>query len=124
MDFLQIQKFSQPAVEIFRKIHITLIDCWWLTIAAGVLLCFFGDRIFSASVFWFAALFGGVIGYGIGSSLFDVAGGVLCGVVLGIVCGLLLRTVVRIGFFLIGLLAGGLIGTSILGNSIWVIPVP
>ena len=123
MDLSQIHKFADPVIGVFRGINVALIDSWWLTIGMGILLCFFGIKIFSASVFWFAALLGGFIGYGIGSSLFGFAGGVVCAAVLGIICGCLLRTVVRIGFFLVGLLTGGLIGTGILGNSLWVIPL-
>ncbi len=127
MDISQTYKFIEPLIAkligIFDRINFSLIDSWWLTILIGVLLCFFGVKIFSVSVFWFGAFIGGSIGYGIGSSFFDVIGGVVCAILLGIICGFILRAVIRIGFFLGGLLAGGLIGTSILGNSPWVIGI-
>jgi len=128
MDISQLQKFIEPFTEnilsIFDRINITLIDSWEVTILLGIILCFFGVKIFNASVFWFGALLGSAIGCAIGSSLFDTTGMVVCAVAMGIICGYLLRALVNIGFFLGGLLVGGIIGISILGqHSPWVIPV-
>ena len=114
--------FAQ-VLDLFYRMHAALIESWAVTILLGIVLCFFGVRVFGASVILFGALVGGSIGYGIGSLLFDMAGGIVGACVLGIVCGFLLRTVVRIGFFLAGLFLGGFAGTSLLGNSLWVIPV-
>lgn len=110
-------------LDFFYRIHAALVESWAVTILLGIVLCFFGVRVFGASVIFFGALVGGSIGYGIGSMFFDVAGGIVGACILGIVCGFLLRTVVRIGFFLAGLFLGGFVGTGLLGNSLWVIPV-
>ncbi len=123
MDISGIQPFVQPVIGMLREINVALIDSWWLTIAAGALLCFFGIRIFGASAFWFAALVGAVVGFGIGASLLGLIGGTVGALVLGVAFGYLLRAVARIGVLLCGVLAGGLIATSFLGNSLWVIPV-
>jgi len=108
---------------LFDQININLLDSWWLSILVGVLLCFFGFKIFNKSVFWFGVLFGGVVGYGIGSDLFQLIGGIAGAIVLGLICGYLLRAVLRIGIFLGGLFIGGVVGTNFLGHSLWVIPI-
>lgn len=108
---------------LFDQINLNLLDSWWLTLLVGVVLCFFGFKIFNKSLFWFGALFGGIVGYGIGTTLFDIIGGIAGAILLGLICGYLLRAVIRIGIFLGGLFIGGLVGTYFLGHSLWVIPV-
>ena len=62
MEFAEVEKTLQPVFALFREINASLISSWWLTILVGLLLCFFGVRIFSTSAFWFAALVGGAVG--------------------------------------------------------------
>ncbi len=127
MDSGQIQNFFNSVLEnfldFFARINATLIDSWGLTILIGLVLCFFGVRVFSFSVLVFGGLLGGFIGYGFGDLLFGFTGAVIGAVVLGVICGFLLRAVIRIGFFLMGLFIGGFVGVSLLGQSPWVIAV-
>ncbi len=115
--------FLQDVFEAFYRAHAALTDSLWLTIAVGLLLCFFGIKIFSASLFWFAAVAGGLLCYGLGKSMLDTVPALVCALIGGAALGFLLRALVRIGFFLAGILAGALIGTALLGNSIWVAAV-
>ena len=124
MDFSSpLKELIERGIELFNQINTSLIDSWSISILAGILLCFFGTKIFTWSMFWFGALIGGYFGFGLGSTFLDVIGGVAFAVVFGILCGYLCRAMIRIGFFLGGLLAGGLIGTNFLGNSPWLILV-
>jgi hypothetical protein len=118
-----IEPFAKKALAVFEQINLHMLDPWWLTLLAGILFCFFGITIFNASVFWFGALFGGAVGYGLGSVLFDYAGGVVLAIIFAIVCAYLLRELLKIGIFVAGLLVGGLVGTNFLGNSLWIIPI-
>ena len=108
---------------IFDQINLNLLDSWWLTLLVGIALCFFGFKIFNRSLFWFGAIFGGIVGYGIGNNFYQLIGGVAGAIILGIICGYLLRAVIRIGVFLGGLFIGGVVGTNFLGHSLWVIPI-
>jgi hypothetical protein len=109
--------------HLLDQINLHLLSSWWLTLLVGIALCFFGLKIFSTSLFWFGALLGGIVGYGVGSNFYQVIGGVAGAVILGILCGYLFRAVLRIGIFLAGLFIGSVIGTSFLGHSFWMIPL-
>lgn len=108
---------------MFDQATINLFGSWWLTLLVGIMLCFFGFKLFDKSVFWFGTLLGGIVGYDVGSNFFQLVGGVTGAVMLGLICGYLLRAVLRIGIFLSGLFIGGVVGTNFLGHSLWIIPV-
>jgi len=108
---------------IFDQANINLFDSWWLTLLVGIMLCFFGFKLFNKSLFWVGTLLGGIVGYGVGSNFFQLIGGIAGAIVLGLICGYLFRAVLRIGIFLSGLFIGGVLGTNFLGHSLWVIPI-
>jgi len=103
-------------LALIENIDFSLIG----SLAVGAVLCFFGLRLFYGSVVLLGGLLGAVAGYSIGYSLFDMWGGVAGLFILGILCACVLRALVRIGGFLGCFLIGGLVGASILGDSLWV----
>ncbi len=118
---LQLQHFLDKLFDVFGNINQIFLDNAIAALLIGIVICFFGIKIYNASVFWFGALIGTVFGYNIGSSFFEFWGSIICAVLAGIICAFLLKTLVRIVFFLIGLLIGGFVGTYYLGQSPWVI---
>ena len=108
---------------LFEQINLNLLNSWWITLLAGIVLCFFGFQLFQRSFFWFGVLVGGVFGYGIGSALYQLLGGVIGAGIMGLICGYLFRALIRVGVFLAGLVAGGLVGTTFFEQSLWVVPV-
>lgn len=123
MSRFQFHTLSDKLFDVFGNISQLFLDNAVLALIVGIIICFFGIKIFNASVFWFGALIGTVLGYTAGSSFFEFWGSVLCAVAGGVVCAFLLKTLVKIAFFLMGLFIGGFVGTYFLGQSPWVIAV-
>lgn len=94
-----------------------------LNIALGVLLCFFGARLFSASVVCFSGLLAGLGSYMWLASRIDPLPSLVIAVIAGVLCALVIRSLLKVGFFMLGVVVGGSIAGMFLGDSIWVIVV-
>ena len=93
----------------------------WIMIIFGLLLCFFGLKLFKMSVLAAGILFGGSAGYALGSSYYGVAGGVAGALLLGLVCTLLLRVFVSAGFFICGLFCGWFVSSCFTEQVLWMV---
>ncbi len=95
----------------------------WLNIVLGVLLCFFGARLFGVSVVCLSGLLAGLGSYVWLASRIDPNPALVIALIAAVLCALVVRSLLRIGFFLLGLVVGGSIAGTFLGDSIWVIAI-
>jgi len=95
----------------------------WLNIALGVLLCFFGARLFGVSVVCVSGLLAGLGSYVWLASRIDANPAMVIALIAAVLCALVVRSLLRIGFFLLGVVLGGSIAGTFLGDSIWVVAV-
>ena len=93
----------------------------WMNIALGIVLCFFGARLFSASVVCFSGLLAGLGSYVWLATRIEPLPALVIAVIAGILCALVLRSLLKIGFFMMGVVIGGSVAGTLLGDSIWVI---
>jgi hypothetical protein len=95
----------------------------WMNIALGLLLCFFGARLFSVSVVCFSGLFAGLGSYVWLAARLEPLPALVIAVIAGVLCALVLRSLLRVSFFMLGVVLGGSIAGTFLGDSIWVVAV-
>ena len=96
---------------------------WPVALTVGIALCFAGFKVFRFSLFIFGFVVGATIGMGIGDVLVKPWGGIIGAILLGLLGGYGFLFIIRIAGFVIGFMLGGIVGISLLGESIWVIPV-
>ncbi|MBM4310647.1 MAG: hypothetical protein FJ119_06845 [Deltaproteobacteria bacterium] len=95
----------------------------WLNISLGVLLCFFGARLFGVSVVCVSGLLAGLGSYVWLAARIDSNPALVIALIAAVLCALVVRSLLRIGFFLLGVVLGGSISGTFLGDSIWVVAV-
>ena len=95
----------------------------WMNLALGILLCFFGARLFSASVLCFSGLLAGLGSYIWLAARIEPLPSLVIAIIAGILCALVLRSLLKIGFFMLGVVIGGSVAGSFLGDSIWVVAI-
>ncbi len=95
----------------------------WMNIALGLLLCFFGARLFSVSVVCFSGLLAGLGSYVWLAARLEPLPALVIAVIAGVLCALVLRSLLRVSFFMLGVVLGGSIAGTFLGDSIWVVAV-
>ena len=95
----------------------------WLNLALGLLLCFFGARLFGISLACLSGLLAGLGSYVWLATRIDPTPALVIGLIAGVLCALVVRSLLRIGFFMLGLVVGGSIAGTFLGDSIWVIAI-
>jgi hypothetical protein len=93
----------------------------WLNIVLGLLLCFFGARLFSISVVCFSGLLAGLGSYVWLASRIETLAALVIAVIAGVLCALVIHSLLKIGFFMLGVVLGGSVAGSFLGDSIWVV---
>jgi len=107
--------FSMPGA--FAPFH------GWLNIVLGVLLCFFGARLFGVSVVCVSGLLAGLGSYVWLAARIDTNPALVIALIAAVLCALVVRSLLRIGFLLLGIVLGGSIAGTFLGDSIWVVAV-
>jgi hypothetical protein len=95
----------------------------WINIALGLLLCFFGARLFSISVIWFSGLLAGLGSYMWLAARLESLPALVIALIAGVLCALVLRSLLRVSFFMLGVVLGGSVAGTFMGDSIWVIAV-
>jgi len=95
----------------------------WINIALGLLLCFFGARLFSVSLVCFSGLLSGLGSYVWLAARLEQLPALVIAVIAGVLCALVLRSLLRVSFFMLGVVLGGSIAGTFLGDSIWVVAV-
>lgn len=95
----------------------------WPSIAIGLLLCFFGARLFGISVTFLTGLLAAAGSYLWLAARIDQMPALVIALIAGLLCALAVRTLLRVGFFMIGLVMGGSVAGTLLGDSIWVVAV-
>ena len=110
---LDLSAFTVPGA--FAPFHV------WMNITLGIVLCFFGARLFSASVILFSGLLAGLGSYVWMADRIEPLPSLVIAVIAGVLCALVLRSLLKIGFFMMGVVIGGSVAGTFLGDSIWVI---
>jgi len=95
----------------------------WTNIILGMLLCFFGARLFSFSIVCFSGLLAGLGSYIWLAARLEQLPALVIAVIAAVLCALAIRSLLRIGFFMLGVVLGGSIAGAFLGDSIWVVAV-
>jgi hypothetical protein len=95
----------------------------WMNIALGLLLCFFGARLFSISIVFFSGLLAGLGSYVWLATRLEQLPALVIALIAGVLCALVLRSLLRVSFFMLGVVIGGSIAGTFLGDSIWVVAV-
>ncbi len=93
----------------------------WLNIALGLMLCFFGARLFGVSVVCISGLLAGLGSYVWLAARIDANPALVIALIAAVLCALVVRSLLRIGFFLLGVVLGGSIAGTLMGDSIWVV---
>ena len=126
----------QILTDIFQKItdmtqhieHVTIPGAvapftGWINIALGLLLCFFGARMFSLSIICFSGLLAGLGSYIWLAARIEQLPALVIAVIAGVLCAVAIRSLLKVGFFMLGVVLGGSIAGIFLGDSIWVVAV-
>jgi len=95
----------------------------WLNIALGLLLCFFGPRLLGVSVVCVSGLPAALASYVWLAARIDANPALVIALIAAVLCALVVRSLLRIGFFLLGVVLSGSIAGTFLGDSIWVVAV-
>ena len=95
----------------------------WINIALGLLLCFFGASLFSVSIVFFSGLLAGLGSYVWLATRLEQLPALVIAVIAGVLCALVLRSLLRVSFCMLGVVIGGSIAGTFLGDSIWVVVV-
>lgn len=95
----------------------------WMNLTLGIVLCFFGARLFSASVICFSGLLAGLGSYIWLAARIEQLPSLVIAIIAGVLCALVLRGLLKIGFFMLGVVIGGSVAGSFLGDSIWVVAI-
>lgn len=95
----------------------------WTNIAVGLLLCFFGARLFSFSVACFSGLLAGLGSYVWLAARLEPLPAMVIALIAGVLCALVIHSLLKVGFFMLGVILGGSIAGIFLGDSIWVVAV-
>jgi len=95
----------------------------WINIALGLLLCFFGARLFSVSIVCFSGLLAGLGSYVWLAARLEQLPALVIAVIAGVLCALVLRSLLRVSFFMLGVVLGGSIAGTFMGDSIWVVAI-
>lgn len=108
-----LSSFSLPGA--FAPFH------WSLNIALGLILCFFGARLFSISMVCCSGLLAGLGSYMWLAPRIEQLPALVIAVIAGVLCALVVHSLLKVGFFMLGVVVGGSIAGTFLGNSIWVV---
>lgn len=95
----------------------------WLNITLGVLLCFFGARLFGVSVVCVSGLLAGLGSYIWLAARIDANPALVIALIAAVLCALVVRSLLRVGFFLLGVVVGGSVAGTFIGDSIWVVAI-
>ena len=85
------------------------------------MLCFFGARLFSISMVCCSGLLAGLGSYMWLAPRIDQLPALVIAVIAGVLCALVIHSLLKVGFFMLGVVLGGSIAGTFLGNSIWVV---
>jgi len=109
--------------SIFEQFNSALFEIWFVALIVGIALCFFGFKIFRFSVFIFGFVIGATIGLGIGDIFYKPWGGIVGSLIIGLLGGYGFLFLIKIAGFLVGIFLGCIVGVSLLGQSVWIIPI-
>jgi hypothetical protein len=109
--------------KLLEQFNSSLFETWFIALAVGIALCFFGFKIFRFSVFVFGFVIGATIGLGIGDIFYKPWGGIAGSLIMGLLGGYGFSFLIRVAGVLAGIFIGSIVGIFFLGQSVWVIPV-
>jgi len=112
----------ERSAKLLEQFNNSLFETWFIALAVGIALCFFGFKIFRFSVFIFGFVIGATIGLGIGDIFYKPWGGIAGSLIMGLLGGYGFSFLIRVAGVLAGIFIGSIVGIYFMGQSVWVIP--